>query len=233
MKPSILSDAQIEADAYHLIAKYARKTGKSVTLPVPIERIIDSILDIPIEWEPIPPKDGREVVSKIVQPTYGKPSRIVMNEAMLGTKFAECPGLEATGMGHEAGHATYHIDRSKQFQLALDLDETAFHTTIDEVSSELQRRLRQFGPMGDDWWREWQAHTFMRHILMPEHLILPLVQGISRLTWPALYEMRETCNVTISALVVHLCKRGYMQVEERTIRDLRVGSGGQIHLSRR
>lgn len=235
MKPAYLSTEHIEARANDFLAEYTRRTGKPVTLPVPIEKIVFQVFDIPIEWEPISARDGRAIVSKFVQPTLTTPARIILNEDLLATKFRECPGLEQTAMGHEAGHADLHCEpsRAQQLALMLPLASPALDSEAADFAdhSRFARALLQLGPMGDDWWREWQAHTFMRFALMPPRLLLPLVEKQHSLTWPFLFDLRAYCEVTISALVVHLEKLRILKVDERRkIHDLRVQRRGQAAL---
>jgi hypothetical protein len=90
------------------------------------------------------------------------------------------------------------------------------------------------GPSGDDYWREWQAFTFMRHILMPRTLIQPMLVGDRFLHWSGpggLYDLRDRLEVTISALVVHLNKLGFIEVDaNRQIHDRRAMAVGQRSL---
>ncbi len=201
-----------------MLAEYTRRTGRTVELPVPIESIIDHVLDIPIEWEPLLSRDGREIASKITQPAYGQPCRIVMNKDYLETKFRDHPGLIETAMAHEAGHGVYHIEHGNIHQLTLGLATAeAFATRPDSLIDALAEALHRRGPDGDDWWREWQAHTFMRFALMPRALLLPALEETGHRTWQQLYRLRERCNVTISALVVHLEKLGFIRVDGRRV----------------
>ncbi|CAN5220896.1 hypothetical protein BH23CHL1_BH23CHL1_16760 [soil metagenome] len=230
MKPPILSVNQIEERADEFLIEYTRITGNPIVLPVPIEKVILQVLDIPVEWEPIPTNETRQIISKFVQPTITTPARIILNENLVTTKLDECPGLENTALAHEAGHAIFHNERSLSQQLALTLPLPAASLDSDlnvfADRSQFAQALQALGPSGDDWWREWQAHTFMRFVLMPRRLLLPFIeeQGPQGpLTWPFLYRLRERLAVTISALVVHLEKLGIMRIiEGRVIRDLRL-----------
>lgn len=233
MKAPFLSERQIEARAGEVLAEYAHLAKTTVTCPVPIEQIIDQVLDIPILWESIPAQNGREIVSKITQPMFNTPARIVLNEDFLASKFRNCPGLERTALAHEAGHAMFHLEHSRiqQLDLGLEMSDAFVSQTesfMDGFATIADAR-RRLGPMGDDWWREWQAHTFMRYILMPRHLLLPLLKSGAYQHWPTLYKLREQLGVTISALVVHLEKLGFIHVDERgNITDLTAQSRRQV-----
>lgn len=222
MKPPILSERQIEERAGEMLAEYTHRTGKVVTIPVPVEKVLHQVLDIGVEWDPIPPRGGRQIISKFVQPTCGVPARIVLNESLLDSTFAECPGLQRTAIAHETGHAAFHLEPSRLYQLDLEFDlSDGFVSDSDSLTSRLARALERVGPLGDDWWREWQAHTFMRYALMPHFLLQPLLGDGCYLTWRGLYGLRERLDVTISALCVHLDKLGIARVDsERRIHDL-------------
>lgn len=235
MKPPVLSVSQIEQRAEEVLAAYERQTGRLLELPVPIEKIAHRVLDLPVEWEALRPMPGREVVSKLVQPTLGVPARIVLNERLLKTTFRECPGLEQTAIGHEVGHGVFHLENGRQIQMGLGLD-TGDEFTSDEshLTSKLALVLGARGPVGDDQWREWQAHTFMRFVLMPRRLLWPVLEDSNVLSWTGhggLYSLRERCGVTISALVTHLSKLGYIEVDEgRRIHSKTPSSKGQRSL---
>ena len=204
-------------------------------MPIPIEQIVDHILDIPIVWEPIHSPNGRIIVSKLTQPMFGITARIILNEDLLMTKFCECPGLERTALAHEAGHGVFHLERGRIQQLELGLDAQndhgAFSSKIETLTNRLEQALVVRGPEGDEWWREWQAHTFMRFVLMPRRLLIPLLQEGGFRNWrgpSGLYGLRDTCDVTISALVVHLSKLEYIRVDrEGIVHDVTPAAKGQ------
>lgn len=219
MKVPYLSEQQIEARANEVLAAYGRVSKAPVSLPVPIEKIAHAVLDLSVEWTPLASLPGRQAVSKVVQPTLGVPAHIILNSDLLETTFRECPGLEQTAIGHEAGHGVFHLDRGRvhQLDLGLELGEE-FVSDTASLTDKLGEMLGQFDPDGDAWWREWQAHTFMRYVLMPQWLLLPLLDdgGYERSTGRGgLYDLQARCKVTISALVVHLSKLGYISVNDR------------------
>jgi hypothetical protein len=233
VKPPILSERDIEARAGEILGEYTRRTGKAIAVPVPIEKVLLQVLDIGVEWEPIPPRGERQIVSKFVQPTRSVGPRIVLNKNLLDSTFAECPGLEQTAVAHETGHALFHLERGRPYQLDLALDLCDdFVSDAESFTSRLARALERVGPLGDDWWREWQAHTFMRYSLMPRVLLEPLLTDGSYRTWPGLYSLRDRLNVTISALRVHLAKLGIVRVDsEGRIHDLTPHASGQRELT--
>jgi Zn-dependent peptidase ImmA (M78 family) len=61
---------------------------------------------------------------------------------------------------------------------------------------------------------EIQAHKFMGYVLLPADLLRPLLKGRELLKWGVLYELREACGVTISALVRRLEGMKLLYVDE-------------------
>jgi hypothetical protein len=239
MKPAFLSEQDIEQRAASVLRQYERQTGTVVQEPVPIDDIVDVTLDVPILWRSIPAVRGSQPAGKFVQPTLGKPACIVLNEDLLDTVFAATPGFEHTTLAHEAGHAVLHREphRSQQLDLGLVLVEPTREivSTVSDLEGGLQRAIALRGPAGDDYWREWQAFTFMRYILMPRPLIQSLLIGNRFLNWSgpgSLYDLRDRFGVTISALVMHLSKLGFIEVDEhRRIHDRRASAVGQRSLT--
>ncbi len=230
MRVPILSERDIEERAAEILADYSRKTGRTITFPIPIERMIDVTFDIPILWEHIPTRGTQLIVSKITQPMFNLPSRIVLNEDLRDTVFRKYPGLEQTALAHEAGHSLFHIDHSLVKQLGFEsMYCHEFLTEASMLTNPLDEIRSQLGPIGDDWWREWQAHTFMRYLLMPQALLQPFVEEGQHLTWPGLYALRDRLQVTISALVVHLQKLEIIRIDDgRRIHDLTSQTRGQL-----
>lgn len=219
LKVPFLSERAIADRAGELLAGYARRTRKPLDLPVPIDKVIDHVLDIPVLWAPIPPQDDGEIlVSKITSPAFGRPPIITLNEDLQETLFRTCPGLEQTALAHETGHALFHIDHGHVHQLPLGLKvevaPAAFVSNAESLMERLRVFLRTSPGANDKWWREWQANTFMRHVLMPRSLLLPLLDERELRTWPGLYRLRERCQVTISALMVHLEKLDIVRVDD-------------------
>ena len=213
-KPPVLSTAQIEAAAEALLAAYARWRGRSVTLPVPIEHLIEAYLGLPLLYEAIPPDGDRLIVSKISQPVGGQSAEITVNAALLGSLLAAHPGLEQTALAHEVGHHQLHLASRRRLPPAPDRGSApTFHLPAavlpGSAAAPERHRARRFD---DAWWTEWQAHTFARFLLMPRGLLAPRLADLDLCHWPTLYRLRDLCGVTISALRVHLEKLGYLRL---------------------
>ena len=67
---------------------------------------------------------------------------------------------------------------------------------------------------------------------MPSHVLLEAVREVDLLSWPALYDLREQFQVTITALKVRLERLGILYVtEEGRLYPSRQEYEGQIRLS--
>ncbi len=220
-------ESEIERRASTLLSDFFASQLRRPSTPVPIEEIAD-YLDIPLRWEPIPPRNQEISVSKIIQPTFGRTSMVIMNEDLQDSLFLDHPWLERTALAHEIGHHQLHVRHSLRFQLPLDLaiDETPVVPTrlgwlINEDSGDLINKASRFmGVSNDEWRQEFQAHAFMRYLLMPLELMLPLIEDGAFLNWSGvrgIYDLSNEMKVTPSALVVHLTRLGYLRVANKTI----------------
>jgi hypothetical protein len=76
-----------------------RKAGVPVKLPVPVEKIVEQVLGLDIEWDVIEEQPGEQILAGQV----AAERKIVLNEKHLAL-FQAKPGLERSTIGHEAGH---------------------------------------------------------------------------------------------------------------------------------
>lgn len=227
MKTKFLTEGEIESRASKLLGAYFSSLGAIPSLPVPIEGIVD-FLDIPLRWESLPSRANELSVSKIVQPSLGRDCMIVINEDLQEDVFARHQWLERTALAHEVGHHQLHVQHSLQYQLTLELEcdhselaPTSMRSLVDGSEDDLIIPRRQLvGPSEEERRMEFQAHAFMRFLLMPEELLTPLLDGFGFLKWTGdrgIYGIADKLQVTPSALVVHLSRLGYIRVDNRKI----------------
>lgn len=145
--------------ARKILNKHAAFLGSPVTLPVPIEFIIEQTYGLEILWEELPEPHGSIVLGKL-QPLY---RRIVLNsrhEAM----FEEWMGPERFTLAHELAHWIY--DAVKPDQLAFNLEgcpeeQYCYHKESPNLRALETLRLR-----------EMNANKLAAHLLLPEDLVL-------------------------------------------------------------
>ena len=196
MTTKFLSDSRLEEMAARVLRRYESSHGAVINPPVPVERILEDLLDLNILWDDIsePP---RQSILAALDPGS---KTVVFNESRR-TLITDTPGLYYTVLAHEAGHWEVHVDHGILAQLPLPTLERDFSCLY-----------RSSGP-GQDL-REVQAHRFMGFLLMPSEMLREAVKDVELLRWPALYELRDRFQVTITALKVRLERLGLLYVTE-------------------
>ena len=196
MITKFLSDSHLEDMALSLLSRYDRLYGAVTSPPVPVERILEDVLDLSILWDDIsePP---RQSILAALDPSS---KTVVFNESRR-TLITDTPGLYHTVLAHEAGHWEVHVDHGQLAQRPLP-----------NLGLDLSCLYRSSGP-GQDL-REVQAHKFMGFLLMPSTLLREAVKDVDLLSWPMLYRLRDRFQVTITALKVRLERLGLLHVTE-------------------
>lgn len=194
MRGQYFSPKKLESLAEALLVRYERETKTSLQPPISAESIAESI-GLGILWDDIPEEPGTTTCGMLI------PERrlIVLNQRRLSL-FEEKPELENTTIGHELGHWCLHVDHNESGSLSLP--EVTYDSTPAPES-------------GRDRWDERNAHQFMGYLLMPSRLLLPRLEDLNLRDWRHLYRLRETFNVTISALRIRLEKLDltYLDIE--------------------
>ncbi len=192
----------IERRASELLAKYETKAGVALTLPVPIERLAEDLIDLQILWETLPEKENETILAGLAP----RKKLVVFNETRQPL-FDKTPGLYRTVLAHEVGHWELHIDKAMVNQ-----------PSIPGMDEQLQYLFRS----ENQSWDERNAHLFMSHLLVPEALLNPLIQQVQDFDWQFLYRLRDMFQVTISVIRIRLERKGVLYVD----------SDGKIHRSR-
>ena len=105
MTSKFLADAEIERRADRLLGRYEAGYGPISSAPIPVERILEDVLDLSILWDAIPEEPGQSILAGL-DPNN---KTVVFNESRLAL-IEETPGLYNTVLGHEAGHWEAHVD---------------------------------------------------------------------------------------------------------------------------
>lgn len=205
-----ISDQVIEREANGLLTRYHGRVG-GLQLPVPIERIVEDVLSLNILWDQIEGTDAATLAG-----LAPKRRLIKYNEASRDF-IGGTPGLYETILGHESGHWVLHANRGAEFQ-----------TELKGLQGDYICKYRQM--TAEQGFEEIQAHKFMGYVLLPTDLLRPLLEGRDLLSWTALYELREVCGVTISALVKRLegLKLLYVDEYHQIHRSKQVAQGQRI-----
>lgn len=203
-----LSDGVIAERAVRLIRAYERKRRRPISLPIPVETLVEHVLGLRIAWVEIEERQGEIILARMDPDFEGHPT-IQMNERRR-EHFEEYIGTESYSIGHEAGHWDLHYDDNGDAkQMALWGADTG---GVVNPERTLCRR------MGDGDRREFQAERFAAHLLMPEYLMRPVAAGRDLYHWGAIAKLARDCGVSKRAMTRRL--------EE--LRLVQVGSDNQL-----
>lgn len=196
MTTKFLSDSQLEGIAARLLSRWDSLHEAGFTPPVPVERILEDVLDLRILWDDIAEPPSQSILAALDPGS----KTVVFNESRR-TLITDTPGLYYTVLAHEAGHWEVHVDHGHLAQQPLP-----------NLGRDFSCLYRSSGP-GQDL-REVQAHRFMGFLLMPSAMLREEIEGVDLLSWPTLYRLRDKFQVTISALKVRLERMGLLYVTE-------------------
>lgn len=214
MTTQFLSDLQIEGMACRLLGRYGSIRGRVSTPPVPIERIVEDVLDLNIVWDTVPERQNQTIVA-----TLDPYSRTILFNESRRTLIDETPGLYNTALAHEAGHWMAHVDQGLLTQQPLPEFDYHFNCLFHYSRASQEPR-------------EAEAHKFMGFLLMPSQLLSEVTTDVDLLSWPALYGLRGLFQVTITALRIRLEQLNRLYVtEDGQIYPSRQEYDGQMRLA--
>jgi hypothetical protein len=198
--PDFVPNEILAQRALALLREHERRSGGIVSLPVPVEMIVEQTLQlqiVPVNIEEIP---GEVILARITPDYLGHPT-IQLNERRM-QHFEEYFGTEAFSLGHEAGHWVLHFDRGRSEQPTLPglLDSGMTPAPI------LCRRLTNADR------REIQAERFAAYLLMPEHLVAPLVRDRRLDALSEIRELGRQCGVSRRAFTRRLEELGLVRL---------------------
>lgn len=237
-----ISTTEIDELTELRIRQYEQRTGQPVTLPVPIENIVEQILQLDFDWVDIEERQGEQILAGLIP----EQRTIVLNSRHLDL-FAEKPGLERSTIGHEAGHWDIDIDRTSLHHPVLPGFErrsalVARHKSDREILEEVLNRAvhddryfelyRQLTTGMDAPEVKSAVDRYQSSLLMPSWLIREAVREIDVTHWPDLYALAERAQVTISNLVVRLHRLHVIYIPPGT-KQIYAGRDsylGQLHL---
>jgi len=224
------------------IRQYEGRTGSTVSFPVPVEKIVEQILNLDFDWIDIEEREGEQILAGLVP----EQRRIVLNSRHLDL-FEAKPGLERSTIGHEAGHWDIDIDRTSLHHPRLpgfDMHDSVVcrHATDSQVLVEVLNRA-VYDDRYFSLYRELTAgldspavksavDRYQSSLLMPAWLIRDTIRDIDVTRWSDLYELAEHAQVTISNLVVRLHRLDaiYIPQGSKQIFPGKDAFLGQLHL---
>lgn len=181
MSDDFVPDAVLEREAAALLRAYEDQEGALTGPPVPIDLLIENLLQIDIDWAPINlPSDDRILAAIELTPQR---RRIIMNERERA-HFEQYSGTEAFSKAHEVGHAVLHLPRIPGLQPLL--------WRTDDVIVLCRSNREDL--------KELQAERFAAYLLMPEPLLRAAVGAQPLMGWSQIYQLRDVFKVSITAM---------------------------------
>ena len=144
--------------ASRALARHAETVGVPISLPVPIEMIVETTYRLEILWHEIPEPPGTVILGALAP----SDRRILLNSRH-EELFAEYMGPERFTLAHELAHWIYDADNPDQLSLNLSLQQPAeqVHCYRDSPGLSDDRRIREIN-----------ANKLAAHLLLPEDLVL-------------------------------------------------------------
>lgn len=200
----------IEKLANELLTK-SQARDQLLTLPIPVERLAEDILDLQILWDVINEQEDETVLAGLAP----RRKTVIFNENRQAV-FDGTPGLYRTVLAHEIGHWELHVDKASINQ-----------SGMPGMGEQLQFLFRSEKKS----WDERNAHLFTSYLLVPQEFLDPLIKGIQLFDWPFLYRLRDMFDVTISVTRIRLERMGLLYVDENgKIYRSRAEYKGQIRM---
>lgn len=210
MLPSteFIPNTVLDQRADSLFREHERRSGSPITLPVPIEAIIEHTLELRVLCIPIEESPGEIILARI-DPDYDGHATIQLNDNRIA-HFEEFFGTEQFSFAHEVGHWVLHLDRGRSRQMGLQL------TELGQVSEVVLCRRMSAGDR-----RELQAERFAAFLLLPEHLIRPHAQDYDLSRWSGIAAIAHDCGVSKRAMARRLDELGLVNLgpEGQLLRD--------------
>lgn len=218
-RPKFLRNEFIEDITAQRLREYEVKFGVTLTLPIPIEKIVEQILGLSFDYDEIEEHPGEQVLGGL-----DAVNRTILINMKHQDLFDKTPGLLRSTIGHEAGHWDVDIDRSKLFHPTLpgiDLKSQIVKrqtTKSDRLIDVLVRKamtddraykaLKQMTEGQDSPEVRSAVDRYQSALLMPAWLMKEADADTDLTKWPNLYRLAERAEVTISNLTVRLQRMG-------------------------
>jgi hypothetical protein len=211
-----LRNEYIEDVTAQRIRQYEARTGTTVRFPVPVEEIMEQVLNLSILWDEIEEEPGELILAGLNRGTR----TIVMNEKHLEL-FEQKPGLRRSTQGHEGGHADLEGGLGNQGPALFEESGERIvkrHSTKTnqqlEVLYELALRnekayrlLRKITQGQDSPDQKSAVDRYQSALLMPKWLLQEAAGRYDLTCWrPDLYALADEAQVNISNLVTRLLR---------------------------
>lgn len=181
------SAASHERKASEILRRHVQQGGQAVSLPVPIEMIVEQTYQLTVVYDSIAEHDGAMILGAL------DPDRrtIVMNEVHQDM-FDEVIGPDRFTLAHELSHWVYDADDPNQmtFEFSDDVENRVF--CLDRATSGLPE---------SDRIREVNANKLAAALLLPASLV---VAEAPRLAGADLRTVAKSWGVSHQTLTIRL-----------------------------
>ncbi len=212
----------IEHKAYRRLRQLRERGLWDGVPPVPIDHVLEHLLDLSISWEDVNEDPGEEILACL------RPERreVVMNERYR-ERFERITGLEEFSKAHEAGHADVFALCADSEQIHL-LPKSLYHpkhrsaahgevsvltarlkALSPEMRSEVLRELKNqehaLKARGEDSPLERRAvEHYAAVLLMPEDVIRTYAKGVDLSEWSGVVVLATKFQVSRTAMRIRL-----------------------------
>lgn len=178
-KVRLLSKADIERSTERLLKEYQLACGQALTLPIPVEEILETHLKLTLDFDDLHeklfiPRSGPE--PEILGALWADTREVFIDQSLDPEENPHLEGRYRFSLGHEIGHWQLHREyltpRKKQPSLIDMADEPNVVCRKSEAGS----------PM------EWQADYFASTLLMPKTFIFAEWHRLTSGYDPIVYE---------------------------------------------
>jgi len=203
----------VEQRAYVRLRQLRRRDLWNGQPPIPVEHIIEHLLDLHIVWEEVE-EDVDEVILACLRPSRRE---VVLNERRR-RELENTPGLEPFSLGHEGGHAD--IFALTEQPLSLSLDGASGYAPVRRSATRgeviaIPGKYAELRAAADAERARWAAGQdsprvrravdhYAATLLMPQDLIRDTCRGRNLGSWTELYQIAGIFNVSATALKIRL-----------------------------
>jgi len=200
-----IPDSIIEQKSFGLLSKYSRSFNWHLSFPIPIEMIIEKQLEYSLDIF----AEEKNILGAIDQI-----NKIIYTNENAIQYFKLYPGSFEFTLAHEVGHWDLHCDYNSNQLLIMN------------------KPVSMICRAGDKDFKEIQANKYAAALLMPEDLVRETLKSVDYLNWPALYNIAEDWNVSVTALKNRLekLKLLYYNEETKTFYENKFAASGQQSL---
>ena len=226
-RQKFVRNSVIEEVTADRIRQYEAMAGTAVSLPVPVEQIVERVLGLTFDWDVIDEQPGELILGGLVV----EQRKILLNEKHLDL-FQSKPGLERSTVGHEAGHWDLDIDRGTLRHHALPGFETKPYVVRRQSSrTNLIVEVLNRAIAGDERCRQLYkkltegedtpevrsvVDRYQSALLMPKSLMQEAQNRYSFTRWSDLYALAAEAGVNISNLTVRLQRLDMLYIQPGT-----------------